>query len=89
MTESSIFISFVNVIWELLKGIFDLVVLIFDSLTNGIAFFITTMSKLPSFLIDLFYTLPTFIRIGLGGVFGLLIFVVIFKIIVLIREATI
>ena len=82
-------VKFGSVLLDLLKGIVELFGLLLDSLANGIAFFITIMSKIPTFIFELFNSLPGFIRIGLSGALGIMIFIVIIKVIVLIRESTV
>lgn len=74
---------------EFFQSLLDLIgnVIIFCSsiFVNGIQFFITSFTTIPSILFDLFNALPSFYRMGITGVFGLLLFVVFGKLIALIK----
>lgn len=76
-------------IGEFLLSLLDLLFSIFgflgSSLLNGVNFFISTLTNLPLFLLDLFNELPPFYKVGISGVFGLLLLVVFLKIVSLVR----
>lgn len=82
--------GFLKDLKEFLISIFDLLfkVLSFclESFSNGVNFFISTFTNIPLFILDLFNELPSFYRIGISGIFGLLLLVVFLKLVALVRS---
>lgn len=72
------FQQFLSLIWNLVK-------ILSDSIINGFQFLSSTLLSIPNFILELFTELPTFIQIGISGVFCLLICVVILKIVSLVK----
>lgn len=66
------------------QNLFNLVILLGSSITYGINFIISTFLIVPNIVMDLLNELPTFMRQGLTGVLGGLLFVLIIKIVALI-----
>lgn len=66
------------------QNLFNLVILLSSSITYGINFIISTFLIVPNIVMDLLTELPTFMRQGLTGVLGGLLFVLIIKIVALI-----
>lgn len=58
-----------------------------SSFSNGISFFSSTITTIPNFLFDIFKELPSFFQTGLSGILGLLLFVIVFKLIAIIRTS--
>mgnify|MGYP005778201301 CR=1 FL=1 len=81
--------EFFENVGELLTSIFNLILNVLDlllsSFIDGIQFFASTFTSIPNLIIDLLDTLPGFFQVGLTGIFGLLLFVVLFKLIQLIK----
>lgn len=81
--------DFFSSIWNLLTSIIslftDTIGLIIDSFVNGIQFFVSTITSIPNLVFDILDELPVFFQIGLTGVFGLLLFVIFFKLLQLIK----
>ena len=73
---SSILVDFVKVLGLLL-----------ESFVNGFKFFTSAMSTIPGFVVDILNSLPSFFKVGLTGVFGLLLFVVFFKLFAIIKTS--
>ena len=71
---------------SIINGIIILFITLINSFTDGVNFFISTFTHLPSIFYSIFLSLPEFYQIGIRGVFGLLLLVIILKIIVLIKE---
>lgn len=78
-----------KMIFDLLFSIIDLLFNVFNfllsSFVNGIRFFASTFTSIPNLVFDLFNELPDFFNIGLTGIFGLLLTVVFFKLLVLFK----
>lgn len=78
-----------EMIFTLLTSIIQLLFNVFNfllsSFVNGISFFASTFTSIPSLVFELLYELPDFFRIGLLGVFGLLLTVVFFKLLLLFK----
>lgn len=70
---------------NIFSGFYNLINLLFSSLINGLKFFLMILTYVPNYFFDLFYDLPMFFRIGFTGVFGLLLFVLIFKLLKIIN----
>ncbi len=70
---------------SLFKLLYNVLTFCLNSFLNGIQFFISTFTNIPLFILDLFEELPPFYRIGISGVFGLLILVVFLKIATLVK----
>ena len=66
------------------QNLFNLVTLLSSSITYGINFIISTFLIIPNVILDLLAELPTFMKQGLTGVLGGLLFVLIIKIVALI-----
>ena len=66
------------------QNLFNLVILLSSSITYGINFIISTFLIVPNIVMDLLTELPTFMKQGLTGVLGGLLFVLIIKIVALI-----
>ena len=66
------------------QNLFNLVTLLSSSITYGINFIISTFLIIPNVILDLLAELPTFMKQGLTGVLGGLLFVLIIKIVSLI-----
>lgn len=78
-----------EMIFSLLGSVIELLFNVFNfllaSFVNGIRFFASTFTSIPNLIFELLYELPDFFRIGLTGVFGLLLVVVFFKLLVLFK----
>lgn len=79
--------NIVNFGIKLIGSLVKLIDVLLSSFINGIEFFTASMTTIPTFVIDLLNGLPSFFKVGLTGVFGLLLLVVFFKIFAIIKTS--
>lgn len=72
--------SILNLVWNLATSLID-------SITNGVNFIISSLITIPNFLFDIFNSLPSVFRTGLSGVLGAMIFILVFKVVAIIRTS--
>lgn len=81
--------SIFKTIYDLLSSVIGLLVnlanFLLTSFISGIEFFSSTFISIPNLLFDLFFELPDYFRVGLSGVFALLLVVVFFKLLILFK----
>lgn len=81
--------DFFTMVSELITSIFTLlynvVKFLITHFTSGVQFFASTFTSIPNLIFDLLYELPSFFQVGLAGIFGLLLFVVFFKLFQLVK----
>ncbi len=66
---------------NLISLLFNVIKFLGSSLIDGLNFFISTFVTVPLYILELFNELPPIFKIGISGIFGLLLLVVFLKIV--------
>lgn len=81
----NIFSSIFDIVVSILGSLISIIEFLLVSFKNGIQFFTSTFTSIPNLLFDLFDLLPSYFQVGISGIFGLLLLVVFFKLLILFK----
>lgn len=78
-------LEIVDFVVSTIRLLYETISILPNLFINGLQYFVSTITTVPLFIIDLFHELPEFMQVGLSGILGLFMFIVFLKLFALLK----